>query len=273
MYAAAFSNSVTGAVSPVGEAVPGAGDDALQILSIDDLKGRYLFGLNLADPYGNEMPDQLYQFWISAAVSNLEKRLDIRIRPTVVQGELHDWVRPQSAVRPLQLRTNMVPVQTVQAVRLRLPYTREGVAYPTESVRLRPTTGRITVYPVGSMMFPYADWGSAWGNCAWDGDSIPDSWSVDYVAGFAAGRVPPEIVEVIGKLASYGPLNIAGDLIGGAGIASQSLSIDGLSQSINTTSSPMYSGYGARLSIYQREIGEMIPLLRKTYRGTPLLGG
>lgn len=99
---------------------------------------------------------------------------------------------------------------------------------------------------------------------------IPDAFRVDYTAGFEPGQVPPVIKDVIGKKASFGPLNIAGDLLGGAGIASQSISIDGLSQSFNTTSSATNAGYGARLIQYEREIKEVLPMLEKYYRGLKL---
>jgi hypothetical protein len=96
---------------------------------------------------------------------------------------------------------------------------------------------------------------------------VPNVFQVDYTAGFLPGKVPYDLVEVIAKTASFGPLNLFGDLLGGAGIASQSVSLDGLSQSINTTSSPMFSGYGARLSQYEKEIAAQMPMLRKYYKG------
>ena len=48
-------------------------------------------------------------------------------------------------------------------------------------------------------------------------------------------------------------LQVAGDLILGAGIASSSIGIDGLSQSIQTTSSAMYSGYSSRVDYYEKQ--------------------
>ena len=54
-------------------------------------------------------------------------------------------------------------------------------------------------------------------------------------------------------------------LIIGAGIANQSLSIDGLSQSIGTTSSAENSGYSARIKSYQTEIKETVGRIRLVY--------
>lgn len=55
------------------------------------------------------------------------------------------------------------------------------------------------------------------------------------------------IRDTIGKLAAIHALDIAGDLLIGAGIASRSLSMDSLSESIDTTQSAMYAGYSARI--------------------------
>ena len=80
--------------------------------------------------------------------------------------------------------------------------------------------------------------------------------------------MPWDLIGVIGKLATFGPLNIAGDMIlGSAGIASQSLSIDGLSQSISTTASATSAGYSARLINYGKEIQETVKRIEGIYRG------
>ena len=68
-------------------------------------------------------------------------------------------------------------------------------------------------------------------------------------------------------VASLNILNPAGDLIVGAGIASTSLSIGGLSQSINTTSSATNAGYGARIIQYQKDYEALLNNVRAKYRG------
>ncbi len=83
--------------------------------------------------------------------------------------------------------------------------------------------------------------------------------------------MPPVLVELVGKYASFGPLNIAGDLLGGAGIASQNISLDGLSTGFSTTSSATNSGFGARLLIYRGEIKDWIPTLMRYYKGPKLV--
>ena len=57
-----------------------------------------------------------------------------------------------------------------------------------------------------------------------------------------------------------------------AGIASQSVSIDGLSQSIGTTQSAMFGGASARTESYTKDLKEQIlPALRQKFGGIRLI--
>lgn len=58
------------------------------------------------------------------------------------------------------------------------------------------------------------------------------------------------------------------DLIIGAGIANQSVSIDGVSQSIGTTQSAMFGGASARIQAYSDDLKDsLIPALRMRFGG------
>ena len=78
--------------------------------------------------------------------------------------------------------------------------------------------------------------------------------------------LPADLRQIVGMVAATLAQLVAGDLIGGAGIASSSLSMDGLSQSINTTSSPENTGYSARVKDLERQIKVLLPALRGKYR-------
>lgn len=84
------------------------------------------------------------------------------------------------------------------------------------------------------------------------------TWSID--------MLPADIVRAIGLKASLLSLDVAGDLIVGAGIAQISTSLDGLSQSVNTTASATNSGYGARVLQFTKELKDLMATLRATYR-------
>jgi len=84
------------------------------------------------------------------------------------------------------------------------------------------------------------------------------TWKVD--------TLPSDIARAVALKASLLTLDVAGDLIAGAGLASVSTSMDGLSQNINTTASATNSGYGARVLQFTKEYKELIATLRATYR-------
>ncbi len=71
-------------------------------------------------------------------------------------------------------------------------------------------------------------------------------------------------------MASLYVLNPAGDLIAGAGIASKSIGIDALHQSINTTSSATNAGYGARIIQYQKDLKPLLKEIRSEYHGVQM---
>jgi len=77
---------------------------------------------------------------------------------------------------------------------------------------------------------------------------------------------PPAILDAVGLLGAMLPLDTAGDLIVGAGIASKSFSVDGLSTSINTTASSTNAGYGARMLSYKNRLKDLLKSIRRDYR-------
>lgn len=82
---------------------------------------------------------------------------------------------------------------------------------------------------------------------------------------YSANDVDPAIIKSIAILASLLPLDVAGDLVAGAGIAAKSISLDALSQQINTTSSATNAGYSARVKQFERELKSTLASLRAKY--------
>lgn len=83
---------------------------------------------------------------------------------------------------------------------------------------------------------------------------------------WSANNVDPLILRALHILSAMLPLNIAGDLLLGAGIAAQSISIDGLSQQVTSTASASYAGYGARLVNFNKELKTVMSSLRAKYK-------
>jgi hypothetical protein len=99
---------------------------------------------------------------------------------------------------------------------------------------------------------------------------VPNYWTLTYITGFH--NIPKDILEAIGKQAAISVFTILGDIVVGAGIASKSQSIDGLSQSISTTASAMYNAFSARIGQYEKDLEKtLIPRLKARYVGITLM--
>lgn len=281
-YRFRFRKTSNGDLSTPSNPFQQAIDPALDICSVQELKDFYLFGVDLTNDAGEPYPDSLFVHYIIAAVDRLEHRLDIPLRPLTIIEERQDYFR-EDYDKYIWVELNHTPVISVQKVRLVLPGEQVVQVFDQEWIHIDRISGQLQLVPgtgtAGTILLGAS---GAWipliyGNSRY----IPDVFRIDYKAGFgketdpnsvtstAPGldKFPRLIKDVVGKIASLGPFNIAGDLIVGAGIASQSLSIDGLSQSINTTSSATNAGYGARIIQYQKEIREDIKTLEDFYRG------
>jgi len=78
--------------------------------------------------------------------------------------------------------------------------------------------------------------------------------------------VPADLKHIVGLKAAMLGLDVAGDLIAGAGVANYSIGADGVHQSLGTTSSATNSGYGARRLAFERELKALLPALRAKYK-------
>lgn len=283
-YKTSFYHTVTDAESTLSD--PAHGEDVSitsNLLSVDQLKSIYLYGIDLTDDAGNPYPDILFEWSIKFAIDWLETELDLKLLPTRLverhdyyRRDYQEWVYMQLYKYPLidDLSGATLPDTTLSRVKAIWPAQQEIFEFDQRWIHLDEATGQLQIIPgqgsVSQMLI------TAGGNflplISAGRDYIPGLFEVSYTAGFPNGEIPYALREVVGKKASFGPLNIAGDLLGGAGIASQSISIDGLSQSFNTTSSATNSGYGSRILQYSRELTEQIKTLRNHYKGVRVVG-
>lgn len=244
--------------------------ESWSILSIQYIKDQYLFGIDLSDQEGNPLPDSLFAHYIDSAVDWLQNLLDIQISELEVSGEQHDYNRSDYQNWGY-LQTFHNPVKEVKAVKM-MYGNRPSVDIPLDWIKLDKLTGQLHIFPsegsAGSLII--GNTGLLYGfHGAWQ--FAPQLWSVDYVAGVDENdkTFPTALLqEAIYKRAACGILNVWGDLILGAGIASQSVSIDGVSQSIGTTQSAMFGGASARIESYTKDINEQIlPSLKMKFSG------
>lgn len=259
-------------LSDPSDSIDGAGALLLQVLTVAQLKQRYLFGVSLVDDNGTALPDEVYEHYILTAISWLEHELDIKILPTTITREAHDYYRGDYAEFNI-IQLDNYPVISVEEYLVEYPSGQTIVSFPLEWVRLDPDHGILRIVPTaGTLSAVLIGQGGGFLPAIYSGMlHLPDLFKVSYTAGFRAGQIPRNLIDLIGMFASLGPFHMFGDLLAGAGIASMSSSMDGLSQSISTTSSPMYAGYGARVRQYTEQIKHQIPLLRRFYKGLKMV--
>ena len=248
------------------------------VTNVADLKQNFMFGLDLTDDSGFPVPNAMFEFAIRAAVDSLEKTLGVKLKPTIILDERQDyWLTDYREYAFIQL--NEYPLLSVEKVMIRYPSTPDvtgasTVDIPASWVQVNKQHGQINLVPTyGSFSNMVIGMGGDYLSFLWRGwmgnaGYFPNLWAINYTAGIGAcGAVPYDVIGVVSKMACFYPLNIAGDLVGGIAIASKSIGIDGLSQSINTTSSPENAGYSARLRQYQAELKIEIPRLIGFYKG------
>ena len=277
-YRITYCSTATGAESTATGTQRADLEQVDSIISADEIKTNYLFGLDLTDDDGSELPDSLYEWYARSAVDLLESQLDIAIRTqvfdeTATDGEAterQDFLM-QEYYKYIWLQLNRRPVISVQEIKLVLPNDQEVISFDMSWVQLNKEAGQVMIIPAsGSIAVTTLGQSGAWLPLiyGWT-DFIPDVFHVKYTAGFT-NEVPAALKNLIGMMASIGPLAVLGDLIIGAGIAEQSLNMDGLHQAIRSTASATNSGFGARIRQYLSQIRQERRDLYRYYRGIPM---
>ena len=238
------------------------------IMSPVELLETYFYGIDICKT-GQVMSNEMLVMYIQSATEEVEKSLGIKLIPEVVEESLDFWLDDWRAwgyikttypiKRPLELKGFINDVQQIQypVEWLTSRKTSDGELY-YRNLYLVPTSGSATTNSVVvSGITPHLGF---YGN-----KHIPNYWRVKYCTGF--DKLPKDLLNFIGKLASMNIFHILGDIILGAGIASQSIGIDSLSQSISTTSSATNAGYGARIQGYIADLKLSWPKIKSYYKG------
>jgi hypothetical protein len=242
------------------------------IITPSEVKKTYLFGVDLSDDDGNEMPDEMFKFYIRSAQDWLEKELGGVLLCEKEITERRDYYRADyQAFASIKLMRH--PVQSVESIGFQFPLSSNVTNFDPSWYRIEAANGLVNLVPTqGTFSTILLSQGGNFLPLFYNGlDYVPHLWVIKYKAGFKKGQVPPMLRDIIGMKAAIGALNIAGDLIAGAGIASKSISLDGLSQSIGTTSSATNAGYGARIIQYSKQIDSMLEGLRERYQGISMV--
>lgn len=244
----------------------------------------YMFGLHVIDPStGEPMGDEFYKHAIEAALAEVESALDIAILPRRVMTH-HDY-NDTEYNSFMFVKTYKRPI--LQVEKLSLEYNGRSVyTYPSGWWKVYSLPGHIQVSPTplmqsggtGGMALPSVGASLALMGAmgAMNSTFAPQMIHVDYVAGMLprerAGvaqewEMPANLQKLILKYAVKEIFQQWGRLILDPGIATRTLSMDGISETIGTTASAMYGAASADLAQIEKDIDILTKGL-KSYYGT-----
>jgi hypothetical protein len=254
--------------------------------TVDAVKMNH-FGISVTDPRTNEhLPDAFYAAKLESAIARVEKRLDIVILPRVLE-EHHDFHSNQFNSF-MFIKTHRKPI--LQAEVVRLEYGGHTIYnYPPNWWRVYNLEGHMQMLPNTtlsgnqgnslSLAQAYTGYPMIAGMPMSGGNNFaPQMFHVKYVAGMLppsrrgvtqTNEMHPDLWDLVIKMALREVFEQWGRLIIGAGIANMQISMDGFSQSIDTTQSAMYGGASAEILQLDKDIEELIGGL-ESYYGTNL---
>lgn len=223
------------------------------LITVKQLRERYVFGIDTTDGQGRELPDDAWQSYLDTAISMLEHDLDISIIPREHVGDCAEK-KDYNANDYWQwsyFQLNNLPVIEVKNIKAVYPNS-NILSYPKEWYKLQKHDGILRIIPnSGSIAnFQVDAGGQYFPEIFRYNGMVPLVWEIEYVSGFENGKVPALINTAIGLIAAMIALNNLADLILGTGIQSQSIGLDGLSQSVSLTASAENSTNSAKLKAY-----------------------
>lgn len=251
-------------------------------LTVENIKANH-FGVDITDPRtGQHLPDYFYKSKIETAVSQVEKSLDIAILPRIVR-EHHDYNRNDFSSH-MYIHAFKKPILQVEKVTLEYGG-RSVYNYPTSWWRIYKLPGHIQMLPSTllsgnqglSLAQAYTGYPMVGGvphSLAGGHNSAPQLFHLEYVAGMLPPKrrgvteeyeMHPDLWELIVKMVLKEAFFQWGRLIIGPGIASMSINVDGVGQSIDTTQSAMYGGASAEIVQLNEDIDNLTKGLKSYY--------
>ncbi|MDH3381777.1 MAG: hypothetical protein OEL54_03680 [Flavobacteriaceae bacterium] len=244
-------------------------------LSPSEIRRLYFFGVEIRDKAVNELPDSTIEFNIRAAQREIENELKLKFTKQLFNDNMsyhRDMYRNGLPIiktrypvnEPLSLTGFYKKVEQINYPQTWLSAHQNDDGVYLKKVNIVPTAGSSVgtsqdVILTGITTSYYGSLGRY--------ETLPNYWELQYVTGYDSENYPYDLINVVGMLAAIPIFAIAGDLILGAGIASMSLGIDGLSQSISSTSSATNSGYGSRIIEYRKSIASSMKKIKSIYKG------
>ena len=245
---------------------------------------------DLVDPVtGKEYPDSFYDQIIERSVSRAEKIFDVVILPRLQvdrldyhRNDFNAFAFLQASYRPILHVEDVLMYYNNQDI-MHVPNewlkvtNRSGQLQVSPSVLMQGlnTTINPTIYPI--LNTPYGMTPSPYEQAEY----APQMLGITYVAGmmppegkhgvYRDYEMQPDMVAYIAKLAAVEVLERYGRSIIGPGIASYSVSIDGISTSEDTTQSSTMAGTSAEIKNLMEDMSPIEQALKQFY-GSPEVG-
>ncbi len=231
--------------------------DTSLLVSVNDFKNRYLYGVEL-QRYGKEMPDYVYEQSIISAQEKIEEYLQIKLLQQVyTEGKNFygdDWRQWSYIPTQYPVKCPLGATGFIGTVK-QVDYPKEWMSakrtsdgqYLQRQIHLVPNASSTHNQLVYVGMMPNTG--------TFNNRVIPNYWQISYVTGWDRDKIPATILSIIGKLAAMDILATASDmLLPYPGVGSTSISLDGLSQTISSFANGTTGVFGARIKQYGDEL-------------------
>jgi hypothetical protein len=246
------------------------------VMNSRELLTLYFYGVPIVNQQGTNLSPTSIETYIRQAQDEVEAYLSIKLNKEVVEEE-SDYHRDEFSgtgyIRTKLTVNKALDVEGYLGDYKQLDYPREWLT--ENKVNGLGNTRQILVVPnsnvsavsINAALFagstlPYLG--------LVNNKSIGSYWHIRYITGYDCDNMPYDLLDVVGKWASIRIFNMLGDLALGPGIASQSLSLDGLSQSVSSTASATFSAFSARITQYTKEVDSTLNRLKGVYKGISL---
>jgi hypothetical protein len=243
------------------------------VVTPDDLRFTYLWGTDFKATNGQSYSDEQIQYFIDAALCEIERRLDItvkkrKIRYNAVERNLEKGTeydvdeavydfRYSRIARYGLIKTRQKPI--IKLHKLELLSRLAGCRDITKTTVVDRTKGLLKL--MERPLKPSETSSGIQTAIGMYGNQTANPqlfYAIDYDAGYeTSDDVPEDLRQVIAKQAAISLLNIIGDGLM-SGFSSSSLSMDGLSESFSSTQSATSAYFGARVKVYQDEVADYI---------------
>ena len=241
------------------------------ILSPSELIEGYLYGIPLCYKDGREMTQQTIKDKILVAQLQLENILSVKLIRQVVQ-DTADFQRGEwgsfGYIKCTYLIRDSIQLNGFINTIKQITYPPEWISIMNNGDETR-TTRTIHIVPAGSsspVTTSSIIFSGITPHMGFMGlDNIPNYWRVKYCTGFM--KIPVDLLDIVGKFAAIQILAILGDVLLGYGTSSQSLSLDGLSQSVSTVRSNQGGLFAGRIKQYSEELKGQLSNAKSTYSG------